>query len=95
MKKDNFKTEVIFRVDKEGVFALLPYDIARNDGAVTSYQHIGQHGAAWYGYCIDSSRPAKPEEYDPLFKEMESLGYNLKIVKRQNRKRYINCLMSL
>lgn len=92
MKRDAFKTEMIFRKDKEGIFCLMPYEISNLDGSVTCYQHIGQHGQADYKGCIEKSVPAKPKEYADLLRELKSRGYYPKIVKRQNYSRYLRVL---
>ena len=94
MEKDKKITEVIFRVDttkdfKGTVFALLPYQIERN-GSVTSYQHVGQHSTANYDWCVKSSKLAKESEYTYLKKEMESLGYNIKVIKKRNYTKFLN-----
>lgn len=79
------QTRVLFRKDKHGVFALFPDLPWSHSGSVTFYSHIGQHGGADYPLCIRSSRPATPEEYAPLKRELEGppYRYNLKIVKRR------------
>lgn len=79
------QTRVLFRKDKHGVFALFPDLPWSDEGDITCYAHIGQHGAADYAYSIRSSRPASPEEYAPLKRELEGppYRYNLKIVKRR------------
>ena len=92
MKRDTEFTDVVFRVDTtkdfEGVvFALFPHQASPN-GLVTTYQHTGQHSSADYNYCIIKSRPAKESEYLPLFKELQSIGYLIKVVKKQNYKKY-------
>lgn len=80
-------TPVMFRVwqdkgDAE-VFALFPADFADNYGdCCSSYQHIGQHCAANYHYCIQHSRPAKSEEYANLKIELERIGYILQVIQR-------------
>ena len=82
-------TLVIFRVDRRpphDVYALLP-EIPASPGCVTSYQHIGQHGAADYGHCIATSRPATPEEYADLAAELRQIGYSLDIRQRWQRRR--------
>lgn len=83
----------MFRVDttkdwKGTVFAILPYEIERN-GQITTYQHIGQHSSGEYQLCLKLSRPATETEYAELKAEMESLGYNIKVIKKQNYKRYL------
>lgn len=78
------KTKVIFRIFKQGdVLALFPEEKETRPGEVLSYQHIGQHGAADYGHCIRITRPASVEEYAPLKRELESLGYELDIRKKR------------
>jgi len=52
---------------------------------VLSYMHIGQHSAS--SYYPDGTIPAKPEEYQSLYDELASLGYNLKVIKRANHRR--------
>lgn len=94
MKKDTFKMDVIFRKDtikdwKGTIFALFPHSTNHMKGNVLSYQHIGQHSDADYQLCIKNSIPAKEEEYQSLKKELEGLGYNLNIIKRQNYKKYL------
>ena len=81
-------TEVMFRRLKwehgDNIMALFPYEIENHNGDVMSYMHIGQHGSANYNHCIDSTTLATPDEYKDLLKELETIGYNLKIVKRRN-----------
>lgn len=94
MEKDMEKTDVIFRCDKQGdfkgdVFALFPHEVSCSDGSVTFYAHIGQHGLADYKKCMRKSRTATEKESTDLKKEMEGLGYNLNIVKKQNYNKYI------
>lgn len=92
MKKDKHKTVVIFRKLEYGhVIALFPY-IKEPDYCCASYMHIGQHGIADYDHCVKISKLALSFEYFDLKKELESLGYNLQIKKKINRKsfKYIN-----
>ena len=87
---DNFKTDITFRVDKEGnVFALFPHEVSTLQGHVTCYQYVGQHSSADYQGCIKDSRPASEAEYAPLKKELESIGYNVNLVKKQNYDKYL------
>ena len=93
--KDQYKTDVIFRVDttkdfKGQVFAVLPHNVDNYRGDVTTYQHVGQHSSGDYGVCIKTSRLAKENEYNDLKKEMENhFGYNLNIMKRRNYDKYL------
>lgn len=94
MTQDTHKTDVVFRVDttkdfKGTIFALLPHEAYNNLGHVTSYQHVGQHSGADYKHCIAKSRPAKENDYKDLKIEMESIGYNLNVIKKQNYIKYL------
>lgn len=91
MTKDNHITEVIFRKFKDGgdVIALFPYDIYNNRGGINSYMHLGQHSEAEYSACVTNSKPAQPYEYADLFAELESIGYNLKVIKKHNLEKYL------
>lgn len=94
MKKDDFKTDVIFRKFPEDgeIIALFPYDIYNHRGGINSYMHIGQHGEAEYSACFKNAVPAKENEYKDLKSELESLGYNLNIIKKRNYSKYLTAL---
>lgn len=83
MEKDKHITEVVFRFDKEwGVYALFPYEIESTTTCL-SYAQVGQHSAADYNHCINTTRPATEDEYKDLFNELEnSVGYKLKVIKK-------------
>lgn len=71
------ETNVIFRVDREGVvFALFP-DLPATDhpNFCSCYQSIGGHAAADLLGCVRSTRPATRSEYDFLKTELESAPY--------------------
>jgi len=90
MKKDSHITQIIFRVDKDNeIFALFPHEVSNNNGDVTCYQHIGQHSSADYTHCIKQSKIATPTQSLPLYQELISLGYNLEVIRKQNRSLYI------
>lgn len=71
------KLPILFRIssnDKKDVYALfptLPGTYERH--TCTCYQHVGQHSSADYNWCIASSRPATPEEYSDLLKELTQI----------------------
>ena len=46
---------------------------------VMSYMHIGQHGDAHYS-LINELDKANREEYTPLLKELESIGYSVVVL---------------
>ncbi len=94
MEKDTEITDVMFRFDtskdfKGTIFAILPHDCCDFKGNVTYYQHVGQHSGGNYNHMIKTSRPATTTEAISLKAEMESIGYNFKIVRRQNRTKYM------
>jgi hypothetical protein len=82
-------TTVIFRKwsKKDGgdVIALFP-EISEGNGLILSYQHLGQHGAASPG-IVYATKAATPSEYAPLKRELEQIGYRLKVMKRMSRSR--------
>jgi hypothetical protein len=84
------KTKVIFRRFKDdgSIIALFPDEIADMNNNCMSYQHIGQHGAADYNYCIKKTIAATPLEYEPLKRELKTIGYELDI-KLKHVKRWI------
>lgn len=75
-------TKVIFRKFKDGdIIALFPE--LPGDNKVSncmSYMRIGQHGSK--DANTYTTKPAKPEEYQALYKELQAIGYRLKIVSR-------------
>jgi len=90
MKKDNYKTDVIFRVDKdETVFAIFPHSVCTHSGLVTTYEHVGQHSGGDYNRCINKSKLVTEAQFRSLKQEMESLGYNLQIRKKRNYAKYL------
>jgi hypothetical protein len=76
-------TRVVFRVwNSDGaVIALFP-DLKEWNGDVATYEHIGQHSSAWYPGVVAMSRPAKPEEFEPLRRELAGapFNYNLRVI---------------
>ena len=82
MKKDKHVTKVIFRNLKGQIIALFPEEPGDNSPyTCSSYMHVGQHGAASVSLST-IARLATPQEYKPLAKELEELGYRLQIIKR-------------
>ena len=85
--KDVEITEVIFRKYRKAphsVVAIFPYEIWDMQGNSACYEHVGQHGACDYSVMTTIATPATKEEYAPLLKELESMGYNLKVLKRMS-----------
>lgn len=84
MQRDTEKTTVVFRVWKDtgDVLALFP-DLRETNGFCTSYMHVGQHSHADYTGCIQATRPARRAEYADLQRELENMGYNLRVRARR------------
>jgi hypothetical protein len=87
--KDKYKTKVKFLINDSNnddfiggsLMAYFPEDKFNNTpGLFTCYAHIGQHSACHIDYA-NECRPATPAEYKELKAELESIGYNLQIVK--------------
>lgn len=85
-------TPVLFRADRRvnfevtAVFPTLEYPMHPRGIGYTCYTHVGQHSACcrdWY----HTTRPATPAEYTPLLKELEAMGYNLRIITRWSPKK--------
>lgn len=77
------KDEVKFLLEqgsKDEVFAYFPNMIADHNGNKTCYSHIGQHSACHPDYA-EKCKPAPKKYFEPLLKELESIGYELQIVK--------------
>jgi len=65
----------IYREFEGETIALWPDTIADMQGNCMSYLHVGQHGAANYGFVMKKSKPAKPEAIRALRKELLEIGY--------------------
>lgn len=76
-------TKVIFRKWQDDIIAIFPEELGNCSwGTCMSYMHIGQHGACDPYMIVDNSIPANETEYHDLKTELESIGYNLKVIKR-------------
>ena len=87
MKKDVEITQVQFRKFKGEIIAVFPYEVW-NSTDVASYMHVGQHSGCYWGINY-YSKPATEQEYKPLLNELESIGYNLQVIKRRSHKKYL------
>jgi hypothetical protein len=81
-------THVLFRVwlgDK--LIALFPADREHFD-LISSYEHVGGHGAANLDGIMQASRPARTAEYASLKRELETYpyNYNLKVYERADKR---------
>lgn len=81
-------TPVIFRTWPKGprsaVIALFPFDAGTvgQPWTCSSYEHVGQHGAADPTAVVRSTRPATRAEIAPLAAELRSIGYRLRVLRR-------------
>jgi len=92
MEKDTHITEVIFRKFKDGnkeVIAIMPHQVCDTTGGVESYMHVGQHGACDYKGLLKTTKLATPTESLALYTELEKLGYNLLVIRKQNYSKYL------
>jgi predicted secreted protein len=87
MKKDTHITKVQFRILRDEVFAVFPYDVNK-DTNVTCYSHIGQHSTCDV-FINTFSKPATKEQYKDLFNELKNIGYNLQVIKRRSHLQYL------
>lgn len=78
------KDVVIFRAYPDGeVVAIFPEIPGDHTGTLcNSYMHVGQHGMAHCRDVANATRPARPEEWRDLAKELTQIGYDLNVKKR-------------
>ena len=74
---------------EEGSNALDLPDSGRR-GEITSYMHVGQHGAADYAGVIAMTRPAHEKEYRNPLSELRAIGYDDLHIMRRARPKFIN-----
>lgn len=78
-------TLVVFRRwrDTGDIIALFPEQPADYQGRYCdAYEHVGQHGGAYYHGVIQRTTPVTDEEAAPLAWELAQIGYRLKPIKR-------------
>ena len=77
--------KVLFRIGRRkgsevlAIFPAIPHN--RSGSECMVYEHNGQHGSCDYIHVRNTTRQATPEEFAPLKKELESIGYVLKVGK--------------
>ena len=84
-------TPVVFRRwrDTMTVFALFPTLPSDYEGHFCdSYEHVGQHGGADYFGCVHASEPVSLDEATDLKRELERIGYRLRVIKRATWKQH-------
>jgi len=91
MQQDKEFTPVVFRKERDDVTAVFPTLPADERGyEMTCCAHIGQHSAcSWHWYC--GTIAARPGDYAELFRELERIGYRLKVYKRITGKMRDEC----
>ena len=97
--KDTSVSEILFRKAKDGeIVAIMPYEIVMTGGPslgyMWSYEHCGQHSQCHPSF-VKETKPATPAEYSDLKKELEDIGYNVKVIKRINQKKYLKKVAEL
>lgn len=79
-------TPVIFRKWPDGqIIALFPYLPCASALDCASYMHVGQHSGADPQGVIASTKPAGPDEYAALARELTNRGYVMRVMKRLPR----------
>lgn len=80
------KTKVIFKMEGDAPVAFFPEELGTSSPyTCLCYAHLGQHASADTGYAASLKR-ATPEQFAPLKRELESLGYELEIVRKCTQK---------
>lgn len=70
-------TPVLFRregPDASDIVAIFP-TLPGSPGMMTCYAHLGQHSSCSPRYIHDT-KPARPEEYADLERELQRIGYD-------------------
>lgn len=75
-------TKVAFRVWDGEVVAVMPELPATNQYDCTGYVHVGQHCAIDPRLAVQRSRPATETEYCDLARELEQIGYRVRVVRK-------------
>lgn len=93
---EKIKVDVHFRKfkgDFDGqVTAVFPY-VTETCTDVACYAHIGQHSICCFDY-VGISKPATPKEYSDLKKELESIGYEVNVIKKRGHSKYLKAYWS-
>ena len=83
-------TAVAFRMWDGEVVAIMPQIPGTNAHDCTCYAHVGQHGACDPVLAVQRSRPATAAEYRGLARELEHIGYRVRVIKRLNLRKYLD-----
>lgn len=72
------KVQFVFTPEWDEVTAVF---VETTDGfTATCYAHIGQHGVCTMRWVAEQQL-ATPEQYAPLLAELQSIGYDVEVVK--------------
>jgi hypothetical protein len=78
MERENVKVKIIrWRGELIALFPLIEWN---NYGEIACYAHCGQHGGASMT-LLQCKAITKGKHYQALVDELESIGYNVEIVK--------------
>lgn len=72
---------VIFRKWRNTGNVIAFFPDQRDGEFIGSYEHVGQHSNATYPHS--QTIPATPEEYADLLRELQGIGYELRVVRRR------------
>lgn len=76
-------TPVIFKLCEGEVTAVFPQEPGSNDPRTLGvYAHVGQHGIGDMHWAADA-KPATPEQYEPLLRELRAIGYDDLVIRRR------------
>ena len=106
MKAQPQTIDVMFRKyrDKSAeILAVFPYEAHDlYSDFVICYAHVGQHGGAQMEHVHSATRPAKPDEYADLYRELQGIYERakfpgdavrqLRIIQRRSAKRIAEAL---
>lgn len=95
MKSEVVRTKVIFRKAKSNgeITAIFPTLPGTSDPcSLLCYVHAGQHGSAFLEWIRKDTKPATPEEYAALKRELEGIGYMLDVRRKSTRANYLERL---
>jgi len=82
------KTQVMFRVSFNEVFAVFPYEVDYN-GDTLMFKNDDFIGCQ-YDHTIKTSKPAFHSQSLSLYQTLERLGYNLEVIRARSFAMYMN-----
>jgi len=80
--------DVIFREENDGkVVAVFPHNVFDLQGNCTCFTIEEGHAACDYNYILKETKPAK--EFSKLYKFLDGMGYDLRVIKCRNYDKYL------